>query len=84
MSVIILRKRTKPLGIDLLQKFNFNYRIKDKISKAMKVIGVISKISQLILLNFFILICKSFVRTHLDYGDVLYDLPNNESLCQNI
>ena len=27
-------------------------------------------------------IARSFVRSHLDYGDVLYDQPNNESLCQ--
>ena len=26
----------------------------------------------------------SFVRLHLGYGDVLYDQPNNESLCQKI
>ena len=24
---------------------------------------------------------ESFVKPHLDYGDVLYDQPNNESLC---
>ena len=29
-------------------------------------------------------IARSFVRSHLDYGDVLYDQPNNESLCQKI
>ena len=23
-------------------------------------------------------ICKSFVRTHLDYGDIVYDQPKNE------
>ena len=28
-------------------------------------------------------IYKSFVRPHLDYGDILYDQPNN-SLCQKI
>ena len=29
-------------------------------------------------------ICKSFVRPHLDYGDILYDQPNNENFCQKI
>ena len=29
-------------------------------------------------------IAKSFVRSYLDYDDVLYDQPNNESLCQKI
>ena len=27
---------------------------------------------------------KSFVRPHLDYGDVLYDQPNNMSFCKRI
>ena len=31
-----------------------------------------------------IIIYKSFVRPHLDYGDLIYDQPNNESFCQQI
>ena len=31
-----------------------------------------------------ITIYKAIVRSHLDYGDILYDQPNNESLCQEI
>ena len=31
-----------------------------------------------------ITIYKSFVRPHLDYGDLIYDQPNNESFCQQI
>ena len=29
-------------------------------------------------------IYKSFVRLHLDYGDILYDQPNSRSLCHKI
>ena len=29
-------------------------------------------------------IYKSFVRPYLDYGDILYDQPNNKSFCQKI
>ena len=29
-------------------------------------------------------IYKSFIRPHLDCGDVIYDQPNNESLCQTL
>ena len=29
-------------------------------------------------------IYKSFVRPHLDYGDIIYDQPNNESFTQKI
>ena len=31
-----------------------------------------------------ITIYKALVRPHLDYGDILYDQPNNESICQKI
>ena len=29
-------------------------------------------------------ICKSFVRSHLDYSDIIYDQPNNASLSDKI
>ena len=29
-------------------------------------------------------IYKSFIRPHLDYGDIIYDKPNNSSFIQNI
>ena len=31
-----------------------------------------------------ITIYKSFVRPHLEYGDLIYDHSNNESFCQQI
>ena len=34
--------------------------------------------------RFLLMIYKSFVQPHLDYGDVLYDQPNNKSLCQKV
>ena len=74
----------KHLGLCLDEKVNFNYHIKEKISKAMQGLGVIKKISNILTWNSLITIDKSFVRPLLDYGDVLYDQPNNESLCQKI
>ena len=32
----------------------------------------------------YLTIYKSFVRPHLDYGDVIYDQPNNSSLSDKI
>ena len=29
--------------------------------------------------NGLLTICKYFIRPHLDYGDILYDNPNNEN-----
>ena len=48
----------------------------------MKGIGIIKKLSKKLPWYTLITICKSFVRLHLDYGDIIYDQPNNESLNQ--
>ena len=48
--------------------------------KAMKGIGIIKKLSKTLSRNFLTTIYKLFVRPHLDYGDIIYDQQNNESL----
>ena len=50
----------------------------------MKRIGIIKKLSNVLPRKSLITIYKSFVRPHLDYGDLIYDQPNNESFCQQI
>ena len=72
----------KHLGVYLDMKLTFKLYIKEKISKAMKGIGIINKLSNVLPRKSLITMCKSFVRTHLDYGDLIYDQPNNESFCQ--
>ena len=74
----------KYLGIYLDMKLNFKLHIKGKISKAIKGIGIIKKLSNVLPRKSLITIYKSFVRPHLDYGDLIYDQPNNESFCQQI
>ena len=65
-------------------KLNFKLHIKEKISKAMKGIGIIKKLSNILPRKSLITIYKSFVRPHLDHGDLIYDQPNNKSFCQQI
>ena len=48
----------------------------------MQGVGVIRKLSKILRQTSIVKIQKSFVKLHLDYGNVLYDQPNNESLCQ--
>ena len=65
------------------EKLNFIHHYKEKISKGNKGIGVIKKLNTLprkALLTLY----KSFVRPHLDYGDIIYDQPNNESFCNKL
>ena len=65
-------------------KLNFKLHIKEKISKAMKGIGIIKKLSNFLPRKSLITIYKSFVRSHLSYSDLTCDQPNNESFCQQI
>ena len=63
----------KHLGIYLDEKLNFSHHIKEKITKAMKGVGVIKILSKMLPQHSLLTIYKSFVRPHLDYGDILYD-----------
>ena len=74
----------KHLGMHLDEKLSFNTHIKDKIAKANKGIGIIRKLSYFLPRESLITIYKSFVRTHIDYGDIIYDQPNNEQFCNMI
>ena len=69
----------KHLGIVLDTKLNFDSHINQKIKKCNKLIGVIRRLSVHLPRNALLTIYKSFIRPNLDYGDILYDKPNNEN-----
>ena len=50
----------------------------------MKVVGMIKKLSFVLPRASLITIYKSFVRPHLDYGDVIYNQPNNQNVYEKI
>ena len=56
----------KDLGMYLDKALNFNLHMREKISKPMKGIGVIQKLSKTLPRHSLITIYKSFVRPHLD------------------
>ena len=74
----------KHLGFHLDEKLNFNHHVKEKITKANKGIGVIKKLSNILPRDALLTIYKSCVRPHLDYGDIIYDQPQNESFCNKL
>ena len=63
----------KHLGIYLDESLKFSYQSNEKISKAIKGIGIIMKLNKALPQHSLIKIYKSFVRPHLDYGDIVYD-----------
>ena len=57
---------------------------KEKNLEANKSVGVIVKLNNNLPRKALLTLCKTFARTHLDYGDIIYDQPNNESFCNKL
>ena len=64
-------------------KLNFNTHIDQKIRKCNKLIGLMKRLSLNLPQSALLTIYKSFIRQHLEYGDILYDKPDNKNF-QNI
>ena len=75
---------TKHLGMALDSKLNFDVHLDEKISKANKGIGMLKKLHCDLSRKTLITIYKSFIRPHLDYGDIIYDKPNNDSFVRKL
>ena len=69
----------KHLGIVLDSKLNFASHVNQKIKKYNKLIGLIRRLSVHLPRNALLTIYKSFVRPNLEYGDILYDKPDNQN-----
>ena len=78
---VIRRNFQKHLGLFLDSKLNFSGQYDQKVTKC---INVIRKMNLSLPRSSLLTIYKSFVRPHLDYGDVIYDQPNNSSLSDKI
>ena len=74
----------KHLGILLDSKLDFKEHVDTVISKVNKEISMIKKLRYTLPLKSLITIYKVFLRTLIDYGDIIYDQPHNESFCEKI
>ena len=74
----------KHLGVYLDENLNFNTHIIEKIGKASKGIRVIKKLFKSLPRSALLTIYKSFLKTHLDYDDIAYDRPDNESFINKL
>ena len=83
-TIVEQLKIQKHLGILLYEKLDFNAYIKEKISKANRGIGTIQKLKSKLPRNALLTIYKSFIRPHLNYGDIVYDQPTNDSFCNKL
>ena len=83
-DLVIRENFHRHFGLFLDSKLNFSGHINEKIKKATKAINVIRKMNLSLPRSSLLTIYKSFVRLHLEYGDVIYDQPNNSDLSHKI
>ena len=69
----------KHLGLIVDNKLNFNEHLKGVFDKISKIIGLIPKFQPMLPKFSLLTIFKTFVRPHLDYGDIIYDQTYNLS-----
>ena len=65
-------------------KLNFSEHLKTTLQKTSKTIGLPFKLQTLLPRAPLITIYKSFIRPHLDYGDMIYDQTFNMSFHQKM
>ena len=63
----------KHLGMQLNKKLNFEEHLNKVDSNVTKTIGIIRKLQNVHPRSALLTICKSIIRSHLDYGDLIYD-----------
>lgn len=50
----------------------------------MKGVGLLRRLQTMLPQTFLLTIYDSYIKPHLDYGDVIYDQPSNEYFSNNI
>ena len=65
--------------MQLDKKLNFKEHLKKVESEVSKTISIICKLQNILPRSALLIIYKSFIRPHLDYGDIIYDKAFNES-----
>ena len=65
--------------MQLDKKLNFKEHLKKVESEVSKTISIIRELQNVLPRSALLIIYKSFIRPHLDYGDIIYDKAFNES-----
>ena len=74
----------KHLGMVLDTRLDFNLHLENVQNKVNKTIGLLRKLQNTLPITSLITILKSFIRPHLDYGEIIHDRAYNTSFHQNI
>ena len=74
----------KHLGMFLDTKLDFQKNLKSTFSKVNKTIGLLQKLHHILPRSPLLTIYKSFIRSHFDCGDIIYDQAYNASFHQKL
>ena len=74
----------KHLGMFLNCKLNFEEHLKTIVNTINKTIGLLRKFQNFLPGKSLLTIYKSFIRPHLDYGDIIYDQSYDTSFHQRL
>ena len=74
----------KRRGMILDSKVSYENRLQSVFSGVNKTIGLLRKFQPTLPIKSLVTIYKSFIRPHLDCGDVIYDRASNESFHQRL
>ena len=83
-ATVNLTHTQKYLDPQLDSKLSFNEHANKKISKEAKDIKLLRKLQSILQRRRLSIIHKSFIRPHLEYGDVVYDQSSNASFLNKI
>ena len=72
------KDKHKHLGLVLDSKLSFLSHINAAISKSRKALGLLKFLSKYLSRETLNALYKLYIRPHLDYGDVIYHIPNKE------
>ena len=76
--------KQKHLGMLLDFRLDFQEHWKSLVKKVNKTVALLPKFQNILPRSALLTIYKCFVRTHLDYGDIIYDEAFNNSFHQKI
>ena len=79
---VALTNLQKHLGMQLDKKLHFEEHLNKVESKVNKTIGIIRKLQNVFPRSALLTIYKSFIRPHLDYGDIIYDKAFNSFMTE--
>ena len=77
---VSLASSQKYLRLTLDNRLTFDEHLTNVSNKMSKTIGLLWKLQNILPRPALLTIYKCFIRPHLDYGDIIYDLINYESI----